>query len=346
MELEDFDYYSPILSQKDSGLKSPRTSRPQTEAWEHWQQRTRLIQEALVQETKRNDKLERENATLVKENHRLRKEIAGNFDFPSTSSPVSVSCVSAPVPDIEKYLSFALSVIENAPDLRMLLIGRVHSLDSLVKYYKQAQWTDLCLKLTQVMCDFVVYYTHKEQKSDGNTQETAQKQDYGVKFDNISSRPVAIRPISPSNPSDFTRFYEEHRSLLSSLSTQSDRLSRLNQQLTATMASSKRLLSQRPDRSSTSSPKPTGFELIPGISVVPQVSGSTSPLVTEAFAAETQTDAADKGLKMPVYRTKSPGSKKVQPMSRAKERATGFRETGWTSVGEFFKSGDREKSLT
>lgn len=338
------------MSSSRVGLGEESARGERTGAREHLQHRARVLQEALAQETERNERLERENEHLNRENRTLRQ------------SPQSSSSVSE---EIHRYLHFALSTVESVADLRVLFHGRVHSPESLQQACKQGLWQTVCLQLLQVLSDFVVYYRHKGQEKERETPQTQSKHMQTPSISAVistSEQPLftykqtgvdrALSPGFQSSPaSDFNRLYDEHRSLLASLNSQSDRLTRLNTQLTATMSSSRRLLASRPGLSPYRVPKDPSFELIPAVAVLPPTNPPISPTQTDhSDPTPLQIPAAKsksppRRSKFPVYRSKPASGKRVEPLSRGQpgpKHCQGVREQGWMSVGDYFKAGEED----
>ena len=360
---------SPVSSSR-VGLGEESRKAEGNSALEHWKQRARLFQEALAQETKRNERIEEENVLLTRENLLLRQ---------SRLTPPSSLSLSQ---DIQHYLQFAVSVVDAVADLRVLFYGRVERVETLEEGCRQGKWQEICLKLLQVLSDFVVYYRHKEQgevrgrgeidgekRGKGNINRESQNHMHTPSLSALiptsnqplftSKSPAAIdRALSPgfhpAPSSDYNRLYDEHRSLLASLNSQSDRLTRLNHQLTATMSSSKRLLASRPGLSPYRPQKDPSFELIPAVTVLP-LSNPTISLpssdLSEGKTAEIPSNSPSSKSKSPprrskysVYKSKPAPGKRVEPLSRGQSgsrHCQGVREEGWTSVGDYFKAAGR-----
>lgn len=393
LHLEDFDWRSSperMFSQGDSMIKSTGVSPASSSrvglgeesrkaegngALEHWKQRARLFQEALAQETKRNERIEQENVLLTRENLHLRQSYLTPASTPSLSQ------------DIEHYLQFAVSVVDAVADLRVLFYGRVERLETLENGCREGKWQEICLKLLQVLSDFVVYYRHKGQGEKGEIRgreemDREKKGKEGIDRESqnhmhtpslsalipTSNQPLftskspavidrALSPgFHPAPSNDYNRLYDEHRSLLASLNSQSDRLTRLNHQLTATMSSSKRLLASRPGLSPYRPQKDPSFELIPAVTVLPPSKPTISlppSDPSEGITAEIPSNSPSSQSKSPprrskytVYKSKPASGKRVEPLSRGQSgsrHCQGVREEGWTSVGDYFKAGKEEK---
>lgn len=362
LRLDDIEWRSsPLFSQGDSLLKSTgvspvSTSRGAEErsARDHLQHRAKVLQQTLAQETERNERIERENEHLRQENQLLRQSV------PNSSS------VSE---EISRYLHFALSTMESVTDLRVLFYGRVRSAAAVQKACSEGLWQTVCLQLLQVLSDFVVYYLHQTQEKKAESRAVPLGQTKHMQTPSLSAlfstseQPIfeytqqgvdrTLSPgFQPSPASDFTRLYDEHRSLLASLNSQSDRLTRLNTQLTATMSSSRRLLASRPSLSPNKAPKDPSFELIPAVSVLPPAnspifpSQTNSPDSVSVQVPASKSKSPPRRSKIPIYRGKPIVGKRVEPLSRGQlgsKHCQGVREQGWTSVGDYFKAGEEEQ---
>ena len=392
---------------------------------DYLQQKVKLFQEALSQETKRNDRIEHENDKLVRENARLREEMSAQFaelqetlnqkahlearnielsrqvaktrsspelkpERPLESFEVAGGVSIPEEAEIVRYLSFVVETADSVPDLRVLFQGRVHSTAELREALSSGRFSLLILRLLQVLSDFIVYYSDKQQPELGGklsqcTQTTvdrsvvtegAHQHSPSVSSAVVEAGPKTIfklkhspvdveRTLSPrfhSSPDEYTRLYEEHRTLLSSLNSQSDRLSKLNSQLSATMSSSRRLLASQTKSfafsSSTSQPREQEPVVVQEPPVQQTASLQTTPVESPVATQTTTVEVSEAGgvkaasrspparkAKFPVYRAK-PGVGRRPIASRPEREVRVFptlKEEGWSSVSEFFNSANQEK---
>lgn len=377
---------------------------------DHLQQKAKLFADALAQESRRTEKLQRECERLAREKDRLREEMkavlgelaevrvqkdsleARNIELskqlqatpaPLDSKPdhsldsmyylLSRECRASEdeVSEVLRYLNFLVERLEATSDLRALYRGRVATTTELKVAVSEGNWAFVALRLTQVLSDFVVFYEDQGNRAQVKEDTEVVKLAHAQGTQTTSDRSVVTERVvshlhSPSITSSSLEsasksvFYlpppqqedrlksnspafgqkldvhrEDHRTLLSTLNTQSSQLSRLNKQLAAATS-----LHLQQDRHSSIN------------------SFSTPKQRKTEFATETSKDSEPSPNSSTRKSPRSPSSKKVKtkfPLSTGKpvvshKPAHRSRPPGgimksteaWSSVSDFFSMGETQ----
>ncbi|OMJ89437.1 hypothetical protein SteCoe_8437 [Stentor coeruleus] len=167
------------------------------------------------------NKYEKEKQDLINSNlhlkDELQKSIDQNLELKKQISYLTSSNPSKKFPEILKYAQFITKKIKDLPKWEEMFLDRILSVSSYISMIKTQKYEDCLLETMQFISDIVVYYSKIE------SPQLAQ-----FSFAQEDSKKTFVN--------------DESENLLMTINAQSERIAKLNKQISDAMISSKELL--------------------------------------------------------------------------------------------------------